>query len=34
METIIENIGRIHGCYRDSQAVLRYDDDGLTLTVA
>ena len=34
METIIENIGKIHGCYGDSLVVLRYDNDGLTLTVA
>lgn len=34
MEVFIENIGKIHGCYGDSTVLLRYGDDGLTLTVA
>ena len=34
METLIKNIGRIHGCYGDSNVVLYYGYDGVTLTVA
>ncbi len=34
METILENIGKIHGCYGDSAVLLHYGDDGVTLTIA
>ncbi len=34
METIIENINKIYGCYGDSVVLVHYGDDGITLTVA
>jgi len=34
METFIQNIGKIHGCYGDSNVLLHYGNDGVTLTVA